>query len=85
MLHGSAPNTSSRPRRLLIFQYCAVDAWPLLGTEDWDAFNACILRGKPTWEPRMTAVPVRIPRPYADRAASIYEVQSLLERPFFRR
>ena len=85
MLHGSAPNTSNRRRRLLIFQYCAVDAWPLLGIEEWDTFNACILRGKPTWEPRMTAVPVRIPRPYADRAASIYEVQSLLERPFFRR
>ena len=27
-LHGSAPNTSSNPRRLLLLQYCAIDAWP---------------------------------------------------------
>ena len=27
MVHGSALNTSNRPRRLLLFQYCAVDAF----------------------------------------------------------
>ena len=43
--------------------------------------NCCLLlRGEPTWEPRSKAVPVRIPRPYAERGGSIYEVQSLLER-----
>src|SRR3954451_18461195 len=30
-VHGSAPNTSARDRRLLLFQFRAADAWPLLG------------------------------------------------------
>ena len=79
-LHGSLPNTSSQTRRLLLLQYCAADAWPLLDFADWDEFNKLLLRGEPTWEPRSKAVPVRIPRPYAERGGSIYEVQSLLER-----
>ena len=82
-LHGSAPNVSNKPRRLLLLQYCAVDAWPLLGVPDWDAFNNCILQGEPTYQPRLTQIPVRIPRPYSDRTGSIYEVQSILERPIF--
>jgi ectoine hydroxylase-related dioxygenase (phytanoyl-CoA dioxygenase family) len=83
MLHGSAPNTSDRPRRLLLFQYCAVDAWPLSGVSDWKVFNDYILRGEPTNQPRLTQVPVRIPQPYGPRSGSIYEVQTLLERPIF--
>jgi len=35
VLHGSLPNLSPDPRRLLLFQYCAGDAWPLRGI-DWD-------------------------------------------------
>ncbi len=81
--HGSAPNTSSRPRRLLLNMYCAVDAWPLSGVKDWDQFNAYILRGEPTNVPRVEKVPVRMPLPQADRTGSIYEVQSVLEKPFF--
>ena len=30
-LHGSTLNTSEEPRRMLFFQYAAVDAWPLGG------------------------------------------------------
>ena len=30
-VHGSAPNTSARDRRLLLLQFRAADAWPLLG------------------------------------------------------
>lgn len=30
-VHGSAPNLSDRDRRLLLFQFRAADAWPLLG------------------------------------------------------
>ena len=30
-VHGSATNTSGRDRRLLLFQFRAADAWPLLG------------------------------------------------------
>jgi ectoine hydroxylase-related dioxygenase (phytanoyl-CoA dioxygenase family) len=82
-LHGSYPNTSPNPRRLLLFQYCALDAWPLTGA-DWDVFNDYILRGEPTHDIRVTAAPVRIPRPYAERGGSIYEVQSLMENPILR-
>ncbi|OGG46802.1 MAG: phytanoyl-CoA dioxygenase [Candidatus Handelsmanbacteria bacterium RIFCSPLOWO2_12_FULL_64_10] len=84
-MHGSAPNVSSRPRRLLLNMYCAVDAWPLSGVKDWDQFNSYILRGEPTNVPRVEKVPVRMPLPQADRTGSIYEVQSVLEKPFFGR
>ena len=80
-LHGSAPNRSPRPRRLLLLELCAVDAWPLVQQTDWDAFNARILRGSPTNTPRVTPVPVRIPQPEHDRTGSIYEVQSKLAEP----
>ena len=80
-LHGSAPNRSSRPRRLLLLELCAIDAWPLVQQTDWEAFNARILRGAPTNTPRVTPVPVRIPQPEHDRTGSIFEVQSKLADP----
>lgn len=83
--HGSAPNTSGAPRRLLLFQYCAIDAWPLTGSVDWDAFNSNILRGEPTNQPRLRDVPVRMPLPGAERGGSIYENQSVLDRTTFQR
>jgi hypothetical protein len=82
LLHASAPNTSSRPRRLLLYQYCAVDAWPL-AFPDLGQFNGCILQGEPTAEPRLAAVPVRIPLPTPERKGSIFEIQSALERSAF--
>jgi len=83
MVHGSALNTSGRPRRLLLFQYTAVDAFPLLGIPDWEQFNASIVTGTPTMEPRLTPVPVRIPLPAATFAGSIYENQRTLGNRFF--
>jgi ectoine hydroxylase-related dioxygenase (phytanoyl-CoA dioxygenase family) len=80
ILHASAPNVSNRPRRFLLFQYCAVDAWPLLGAPNWQAFNADILRGEPTYAPRLTPIPVRIPLPTGERGGSIYEVQTMLKK-----
>jgi ectoine hydroxylase-related dioxygenase (phytanoyl-CoA dioxygenase family) len=82
-IHGSAPNTSNRPRRLLLAQYCAIDAWPLGGVPDWETFNSLILRGEPTNQPRIVSVPVRMPLPHAAPKGSIYEVQSLLDDPIF--
>ena len=83
MVHGSALNTSGRPRRLLLFQYTAVDAFPLLGIPDWEKFNANIVTGEPTMEPRLTPVPVRIPLPVAPFAGSIYENQRSLGNRYF--
>lgn len=82
-LHGSAPNISQSPRRLLLFQYCAVDAWPLKGILDWDTFNDFIIQGEPTNQPRIVSTPVRMPEPYSEKKGSIYEVQSLLEKRVF--
>jgi ectoine hydroxylase-related dioxygenase (phytanoyl-CoA dioxygenase family) len=83
MVHGSALNTSGRPRRLLLFQYTAVDAFPLLGIPDWNAFNANIVTGEPTMVPRLTPVPVRIPLPVATFEGSIYENQRTLGNRYF--
>ena len=82
MLHGSAPNNSRNARRLLLLQYCALDAWPIAGA-DWNAFKSLVLRGEPTNQPRVVPAPIRIPQPYAGRGGSIYEVQTLLENPIF--
>ena len=87
-LHGSLPNTTKSPRRLLLFQYCAADAWPFCQpVTDWDAFNSTLLRGEPTWEPRVEKVPVRIPMPGSkeNREGSIYELQSQLARSTFKK
>ena len=84
LLHGSLPNTSTRPRRLLLFQYCAGDAWPVMGTtcESWEQ---TLLRGELTYEPRLTSVPVRLPLPPALRQGSIYETQTLLQQSTFKK
>ena len=83
-LHGSSSNTSSQQRRLFLIQYCAIDAWPILGVTEWNQFNECILQGQLTYQPRMIDLPIRIPRPYGEKEGSIYEVQSLMEEPLFQ-
>jgi len=82
-LHGSAPNTSPNPRRLLLDQYCAIDAWPIMGFGSWDAFNATIVRGEPTRVARVTNVPVRMPVPTGEKGGSIYEIQTMMEKRLF--
>ena len=78
-VHGSTPNRTEHPRRLLLLQYCAIDAWPVLGCKDWDNFNNTIVRGEPTTIARVTHVPVRMPLPPAAQGGSIYENQTILE------
>jgi ectoine hydroxylase-related dioxygenase (phytanoyl-CoA dioxygenase family) len=83
-VHGSAPNVSARDRRLLLLQFRAADAWPLLGfPAGIEAFNALMVAGAPTLEPRLTAVPVRLPLPPASLQGSIYENQKGLRRRYF--
>ena len=84
-LHGSAMNTSDRPRNLLLYEVAASDAWPLMGVKDFDEFNSRLLSGDPVVVPRMTDVPVRLPLPPAKRQGSIYETQSAAKKSYFTR
>jgi ectoine hydroxylase-related dioxygenase (phytanoyl-CoA dioxygenase family) len=85
MLHGSVANTSSKQRRLMLFQYCAMDAWPLSGIKDYDGFNDAIVQGEPSNIPRVEPVPVRMPLPPSLKSGSIYESQTALKKSTFGR
>lgn len=74
-LHGSAQNTSTQDRRLLLFEYTAADAFPLAGIPDFNEFNSRIVLGSPTVEARVRPAPVRMPLPPAKAQGSIYENQ----------
>ena len=82
-LHGSTANQGAHNRPLLLFNYVAVDAFPIFHSYDWEAFNARILRGAPTFTPRLEAVPVRIHEPtvktdkYTTR--SLFDLQKDME------
>jgi len=83
-VHGSATNFSGRERRLLLFQYRAADAWPLLGFAGGiEKFDELLLTGSPTLAPRLAPVPVRLPLPPAEHQGSIYENQRATGRRFF--
>jgi phytanoyl-CoA hydroxylase len=66
-LHGSARNTSDRPRNLLLYEVAANDAWPLLGVPDFADFESRLLAGPSGVTPRLAEVPVRMPLPPAAR------------------
>ena len=86
LVHGSAVNRSDRPRRILFFEYAAADAWPLAGTEpvnDLEEFNCRVVRGRPTLQPRLEDVPVRMPLPRARHQGSLYENQRTLANRYF--
>lgn len=84
-LHGSALNTSDRPRNLLLYEVAASDAWPLMGVKDFDEFDSRLLAGGSVIAPRMTAAPVRMPLPPPLRSGSIYETQSIATKSYFSR
>ena len=84
MVHGSALNQTEQARRLLIFQYTAVDAWPLVNfDDDIDNYDRFIVAGEPTRVPRLEDVPVRLPLPPAPHQGSIYENQRGTGRRYF--
>jgi phytanoyl-CoA hydroxylase len=82
-VHGSATNTSGRPRRLLLHQYRAADAWPIMGVPDYHAWRAMLLCGEEC-EPRLAPAPVRLPLPPAEHQGSIYENQRSRKGRFFQ-
>ena len=78
MLHGSEPNRSDLPRRMFFIGFYAADAWPLIPMgETLEEFDARIVRGKPTLEPRLKDLPVRLSLPRVP-GGSIYEQQEKL-------
>lgn len=83
LVHGSAQNTSSKPRQLLLFECTAADAWPLLRFTNLDELNSRMVCGEPTIEPRIEKVPIRMPLPPALAEGSIYENQTVLRNRFF--
>lgn len=78
LLHGSGPNLSDRPRRLLLQGYAAVDAWPLMAHHqptDWPEWDERILRGSPSKDARLDGSPVRIPLPL-QKALGLFDTQA---------
>ena len=82
-VHGSAPNVSNRDRRLLLFQFRAADAWPLLGFSGGiGKFDELMVAGE-TRQPRLSPAPVRLPLPPAAKQGSLYENQKGMASRFF--
>ena len=84
-LHGSAPNHSSRARKILFYECIAADAWPINGNSSaysgmeqhtlWQAMNDRMICGEQPLHARLSAVPVRMPLPPPPDATSIFKVQ----------
>ena len=77
-LHGSSPNFSNRPRRLLLFEFAAADAWPLVDFEvygDFSEYEEKIVIGKNTLQPRCENVDMIMPYPRPPNPDSIYRIQ----------
>jgi ectoine hydroxylase-related dioxygenase (phytanoyl-CoA dioxygenase family) len=85
LIHGSALNTSNRARTFLLYEAMAADAWPLAGGlfGSLEEFDARMLCGEHTLQPRMTAVPIRMPFPKAPESASLYQSQKYMANRFF--
>ncbi|KAJ7378136.1 hypothetical protein OS493_024801 [Desmophyllum pertusum] len=77
-----ALTTQLTRRRVCFTQYCATDAWPLIGVVgpegygvegpvDWERFCSTIVRGSPTYYPRMVNIPISLPFPY-DRGYDVF-------------
>ena len=85
LVHGSALNASNRQRRLLLWEYAAADAWPLVGPKSGDPaeFDSRIVRGHRPEEIRVREAPVRLPYPPSPHAGSIYENQKGTAKRYF--
>ena len=84
-VHGSALNTSDRSRQLLLYEFAAADAWPLMGVKDFADFNSRLMSGRAPMEPRLADVPVRMPLPPSTHQGSIYENQTGANKIIFQR
>ena len=79
LLHASIANPSFHPRRLLLYEVMAADAWPLAGCsaffESWDSMTERMVIGKQSSNPRLVNVPVRMPQPEPSKRPSIFQLQ----------
>ena len=80
-LHGSAPNRSARPRRLLLATFTATDAWPIGIAIDVEEFHTRIVRGQPTRRARMMELEFDIRQ--HGTARSLYELQAGMKSSAF--
>ena len=80
LVHGSAQNTSPRPRGLLLYEVAAADAFPIMGLGsayvNYEGYKERLLFGNESIEPRFREAPVRLPLPPAKNQGSIYENQT---------
>jgi len=65
-VHGGGPNLSDRPRRLLICDYVAADAYPLTSPAVPSPHNGRMVRGKPANKVRLVADSIELPQAYRD-------------------
>lgn len=72
-VHGSPANRSDSPRRLLIAEYTAADAFPLSPSNILSKYLGHVVRGRPTRTARLRAGPVELPPRYQE--ASFFAVQ----------
>ncbi|MDH3377193.1 MAG: phytanoyl-CoA dioxygenase family protein [Gammaproteobacteria bacterium] len=72
-VHGSESNRSSAPRRLLICDYTAADAFPLTAPAVPSPHTGRLLRGTPTRTARLIATTIELDEPYA--ADSFFGIQ----------
>jgi hypothetical protein len=84
LVHGSAQNVSDKPRQLLLYEFTAADAFPLVKpVTDLAAFDANLIAGASVIMPRLADVPVRMPLPPAPHQGSIYENQTSMRSRYF--
>jgi phytanoyl-CoA hydroxylase len=84
-VHGSAENVSDKPRTLLLYEYAAADAWPLMGVKDLAEYDSRLVSGSPNYTPRLVQAPVRMPLPPSPHQGSIYENQLAAKNRYFGR
>ena len=65
-VHGGGPNRSDRPRRLLLCDYAAADAYPLTAPAVPSPHSGRIVRGKPARKIRLVADSIELPQAYQD-------------------
>ncbi len=65
-VHGGGPNRSDRPRRLLLCDYAAADAYPLTAPTVPSPHSGRIVRGKPARKIRLVADSIELPQAYQD-------------------